>query len=216
MVDRKSYLVFVEQTIFGTNNAFTRAIYKCECGTFKEINTRKVREFRIISCGCKNHLGNGARTHGMSKHPLYKVFKRVINRCYNENTPEYKNYGGRGVVICEEWLSDYSKFVKWGIENGWMPGLELDKDIKAKEMGVDSLLYSPDRCKFVTRKQNCNARRSNREHTFQGKTLNIKQWGDVMGISPSLIRHRLIKLNWSVENALTKIPDNKITGRPKK
>ena len=104
---KKSLLTFVKQTVFCNNNAFTKALYKCECGTVKEINMRKVRELRTISCGCKIHTGEHSKTHGLSKHPLYRVWKGIRNRCYNKNSSYYPNYGGRGVVMCKERYRDW-------------------------------------------------------------------------------------------------------------
>lgn len=211
---RRSLLTLVKQTVFHTNNAYTRALYKCECGVIKEINMRKVRELRTLSCGCLIHtLANHKGFHRLSKHPLYRRFLKIKTRCYNKNNPAYKNYGGRGVTICQEWLSDPTLFVKWGLENGWEDGLEIDKDIKS-EKGCGGLLYSPDTCLFVTRKQNCNARRSNVKYELNGVIRNVKEWSVVTGISPSLIRSRIKILKWNVSDALT-IPPSKQPGRPK-
>lgn len=203
-IDRRSLLTFIKQTYFHTNNAYTKALYKCECGNIKEINIRKVKELRTLSCGCLVHSGKNSRTHGYSKHPLYKIFKGILARCYNVNFPAYERYGGKGVKVCEEWLSDYSSFVKWGLANGWKKGLEVDKDIKAKQLGIKPILYSPEMCQFVTRRKNCNARSSNVEITYNGHTKNISEWATELNISPSRIRQRIEVLGWSVEDALSK------------
>lgn len=201
IMERRSMLTFIKQTNYHTNNAYTRALYRCECGVIKEINMRKVKELRTLSCGCL--VGSYSKTHGYSKHPLYTIFKSMVARCYNKNSPAYEDYGGRGVVICDEWLSDYSLFVKWGINNGWIKGLDIDKDIKAKELGVYGVLYSPERCQFVKRKTNCNARRSNVLIKYKGQEKNISQWSEELGISQSLIRSRIKKLGWDVEKTLS-------------
>jgi hypothetical protein len=216
MKERISYLTFVEQTFFSPNNAYTRAMYKCHCGVVKEINMRKVREKRTISCGCKNHLGNGSRTHGLTAHILYKVWKGIKSRCYNKNSKYYERYGGSGITMCDEWINNPEVFIKWAIDNGWQKGLEIDKDIIPKELGISKDVYSPQMCKIVTRKQNCNARRTNVLLSYKGETKNIQEWSVILNISPSLIRIRVVKLNWSVEKALSTLPNKKITGRLRK
>jgi hypothetical protein len=93
-------------------------------------------------------------------------------------------------------------FIEWGIANGWKPGLEIDKDIKAKELGVEPLLYSPERCKFVTVKENCNSRRSNKYLTYNGVTKTIAEWADFTGIG-HVLYNRLKRKDWSIERCLT-------------
>jgi len=85
-------------------------------------------------------------------HPLYQVWAGIKDRCYNTNCKTFNRYGGRGVVICEEWKNNFKKFYDWAINNGWEQGLEIDKDVKAKELGIPPLLYSPEMCCFVTKK----------------------------------------------------------------
>lgn len=216
MPEIKSLLTFVEQTAFDKNKAFTRAIYRCECGNSKELNMRKARELRTLSCGCLKAKMCHFKTHGLSKHPLYKVWKAIKKRCYNESDAAYCNYGALGIIMCDEWLCDPSVFINWGLLNGWEPGLEIDKDIIPARLGAKASIYSPETCMFVTAMENCNARRSNVWITHNGETKNIKQWSDFTGISSSLIRYRIGKLGWSIEKTLSQLPDIKHTGRPVK
>lgn len=91
--------------------------------------------------------------HQLRTHPLYRVWLQMRYRCNSAKSPDYKNYGGRGVKICNEW-GDFKVFYDWCIQNGWQKGLQLDKDIKARQAGIEPLLYSPDSCSFVTIKAN--------------------------------------------------------------
>ncbi len=188
---------------------------ECECGNVKEINMRKVREMRTLSCGCYIRKYPSTATHGLSGHTLYGVWQKIKARCYNKANPAYGRYGGIGVVMCDEWVNDAPKFIEWALNNGWRKGLEIDKDIIPKELGIDSRIYSPEMCKIVTRKDNCNARISNVILTFNGKSQNIKRWSEELGISPSLIRTRISVMMWTPEDALSIRPNNKFSGRPK-
>jgi hypothetical protein len=92
--------------------------------------------------------------------PLYGIWQSMRNRCLNPKNKVYANYGGRGVTVCDEWLKDFDCFAQWALENGWQLGLELDKDIKSKELGIDPPVYSPTTCCFVSRKENIHNSRS--------------------------------------------------------
>jgi hypothetical protein len=87
-------------------------------------------------------------------HPLYNVYTALVVRCFNPKHKSYYRYGGRGVTVCEEWLNDRDAFVEWCINNGWKPGLHLDKDILSKKLNIDPPIYSPNSCMFVTPKIN--------------------------------------------------------------
>ena len=139
------------------------------------------------------------------------------NRCYNKNEPAYKDYGLRGVKICDEWVDSPEIFIKWALENGYKKGLQIDKDIKAMQLGIDSLLYSPETCQFVSRKQNCNARRSSRFLEYNGQNKTIAEWSEITGLNFTTITSRIDVHKYSIEQALTlpigyKIPNK----RPKK
>ena len=74
---------------------------------------------------------------------LYTVWVHMKERCYNKNLKRYKDYGGRGITICDEWLNDSEAFMIWAVDNGWRLGLVIDR----KDNESD---YSPENCRFVT------------------------------------------------------------------
>lgn len=169
----------------------------------------------ILSCGCynKQKLRDRAK-HRLLKHPLYRLWANVKSRCYDPKNKAYENYGGRGVKMCDEWVNNPESFIKWCLNNGWAKGLFLDKDIKSIKLGLPSpLVYSPEWCNFVTRKENNNYTRYSVFITFNGVTRNIVQWADHLGMVPNTLQNRLRRRGWSVERALTepvgKTPKNK-------
>ena len=179
-------------------------LFKCECGVEKEIVKAKVVTGETKSCGCyqRDRATSDSTTHGLYGHPLWSKYKDIMNRCYNKNTVAYNSYGGRGVTVCNEWKEDFVSFYNWAIKNGWKPGLQIDKDIKAMELGVEPLLYSPERCQFVTPKINSNNRRSNRFIEYNGFVKTLMEWSEYANIHQATFAGRL-KRGWGMKEALS-------------
>ena len=126
---------------------------------------------------------------------LIHTFCHMRERCYNEANKRYSDWGARGITICDEWLSDPQKFVDWSIDNGYKPGLCIDR--------IDNNLgYSPNNCRWVTLAENNQNRRSSRFYTINGETKNLQQWCDFYNVSRSMVERRL-SLGWDAEKAFT-------------
>ena len=173
----------------------------CECGNEKIVEARSLKIGETRSCGClhRDTIKITSATHGLSNTPLYRVYRHIKSRCYNKNDKSYKDYGGRGIGICEEWLEDFAKFYQWSLENGYQKGLEIDRIDNDKD-------YSPDNCRWTNRTVQANNRRTNRHLTCRGKTLTVAEWSRISGVSQSLIWTRVYKLGWSVEDAIFSLP----------
>lgn len=125
----------------------------------------------------------------MENKRLQSIFLHMKDRCYNPNIKEYKNYGGRGITICEEWQTPHSwkggkAFKKWALENGYADDLTIDRIDVNKG-------YSPENCRWVSIKEHQNNKRNNRLITYKGKTQTIAQWSIELGIPFSTIKNRL-------------------------
>lgn len=188
----KLIVIEVLPTYRSGKNLKRRVKCKCDCGG--EIDTRPELLYsgRSKSCGCisKQRLEEGRNKHGYHLHPLYKKWTGIKQRCYNPNSVEYHNYGGKGVRMCEEWLDNPAKFIEWGINNGWQKGLEIDKDLIARKLGLPALLYSPDLCSFVTPKVNTNNRSITVFIEYKGEKLCISDWAERTGIPRDRIHDR--------------------------
>lgn len=113
-----------------------------------------------ISCGCEKIRKNIDRmtTHNMHGSRLYRTWDSMIGRCNRMGGKHYDDYGGRGIVVCEEWHK-FAEFMKWALNNGYTDKLEIDR------INNDGN-YEPDNCRFVTRSQNVqNTRLLNRKNT---------------------------------------------------
>lgn len=173
-------------------------IAECECGIKRNFNYYNVVSGKSKSCGCLPLEKN--TKHGLHNHPIYSVWEGIIGRCYNENHPKYHRYGGRGVTVCDEWRHSPKAFYDWAISNGWDSGLSLDKDkLSPNKLGV---IYSPETCCFLTRKENSMYRENSRVIEYNGESMCVAQWADKYGISYSTFQSRL-RHGWTMEEILT-------------
>ena len=129
-----------------------------------------------------------AAEHRNSK-PGYRVWEGMIRRCYSEAHSAYKNYGGRGIFVCDEWKNSYEVFYSWLNQNGWKKGLQIDR--------IDNNSgYFPENCRIVSPMENSNNRRTNRTLTVDGCTLTISEASRKYGIGKTTIKERLNR-GWS-------------------
>ena len=169
-------------------NRKTYWVFECECGNIKVLRTDQVKNGNTKSCGClkkelepKQLNRNGSEptkydSKGLSEHPLYSKWIGIKDRCYNVHSNRYKNYGGRGIKICNEWLYSFHAFYDWSIENGWQNGLEIDR---INNNGN----YEPSNCRYITRKENCNNRSTTRKIEINGEIHSITEWCEILGLN---------------------------------
>ena len=167
----------------------------CDCGNKTIVNGTALRAGKIKSCGCLRVEFGKRGTHQMRNSKLYPIYDSMKRRCYNLNNKGYKNYGGRGITVCDEWILDSPSFFSWALENGYKEGLTLDR------VNNDGP-YSPENCRWATYKEQCVNKRSNHWITFNGETKTVSQWVAITHISKTTILDRL-KAGWTVERALT-------------
>ena len=116
------------------------------------------------------------------------------SRCYTESNSDYKDYGGRGISICDEWLNDFVSFYNWSMNNSYSDGLSIDRiDVNGN--------YEPSNCRWATNKEQANNKRTNMFCTINGETKTLKEWSEERGIIYNTVRHRLA-LGYTVEEAL--------------
>ena len=131
-------------------------------------------------------------THGMSITPEHKAWKNMKQRCLNPNNKRYSDYGGRGITICDRWLNLDNFLADMGSRPTAKHSLDrIDNDGD----------YQKDNCKWSTRVEQENNKRSNRLITIGCVTLNLKQWTTEMGFGEKVIFERL-KMGWSESDAV--------------
>lgn len=181
----------------GSTSHNKRLKCQCICGIIRDVFFNILCNGRSKSCGCSNK--GGAKTHGKSDHLLYGVWCSIKNRCYIKTDKGYKDYGGRGVTMCDEWVHDFQCFYDWCMVNGYKEGLQLDKDKKAGGLGS---IYSPEFCCFLTPHENMQYNSRINRYTFNGQTKTLREWSEYLRVNYSALNNRLWN-GWSVEDTFT-------------
>jgi len=147
-------------------------ICECKCGHLVERSTYEITSSKIKKCRNCNikpisppkkrlHKKRDIKSissvqkrlspplfHGYAdKHPLYKTWINMRQRCYNSNNPKFAIYGGKGIKLCEEWFKNFKSFFDWALSQGWKCNLTIDRVDPLKD-------YAPSNCRFITKSEN--------------------------------------------------------------
>lgn len=171
-------------------------VCQCDCGNICEVSGSNLQKNETKSCGCwkKERDGKHAITHGMTKTRLYERWRAMRDRCNNQNDKRFKDYGGRGIKVCDEW-NDFEVFAKWANENGYEERLSIDR--------IDNNgNYCPENCRWISMSEQAWNKRTTTKVTYNDETLNLKEWSERTGLPHTTIRSRLDR-GWSVKDTLT-------------
>lgn len=169
----------------------------CKCGNYTIASGTNLKLGKIRSCGCFKieQLVKRSTTHNQRHTSLYNVWKGVKQRCLNPNSSAYKNYGGRGITICESWKNSFTSFYEWSMANGYKKGLTIDR--------IDNNSnYSPENCRWTDRITQANNKRVNKYITINGKVDTLSNWMKFYNIGKTKYYNRL-KKGFSEQQALT-------------
>lgn len=185
-----SWTILNQETIVKNNKKY--ALCRCVCGTEKEVILKNIKSGVSKSCGCvgRQKISERNKTHGKRFTRTWRIWQAMKTRCYNPKVPQYKNYGGRGISVCDEWRDDFSAFYNFF---GDIPeGFSIDR--------IDNNgNYTPENVRLATAKEQCQNKTNNRK--ING--VCISEISKSLGGRNSLVAKR-IKRGWSVERAVTK------------
>lgn len=173
----------------------------CDCGNEIYVATSCLNSGHTKSCGCgKNNfvemgkIGGKIGKHHLSRTRLYKCYNHMINRCHNSSNIQYKDYGGRGITVCEEWKNDFISFYNWAMSNGYKDDLTIDRiDVNGN--------YEPSNCRWVNKYLQANNKRNNVYITCNNETLTIAQWSNRLNINYWNIRRKIQK-GWTIQQII--------------
>lgn len=147
---------------------------------------------------------HGDARQGVNRAPEYRTWSMIKNRCLNEKTPDYQDYGGRGISIHPRWLS-YETFL---LDVGRRPTSGMTIDRFPNNDGN----YEPGNVRWASAKDQARNRRSSRILTFRGKSATEAEWVEILGINQGTLSSRINRYGWSIERALS-TPVKKVPNR---
>lgn len=161
----------------------------CDCGNAKSIRSSQLRYGYTRSCGClrdEMREEHNKPTHGETNTRLYNIWRGMKKRCYQPTSAGYKNYGGRGITVCDEWIASYEAFRDWSIANGYTDGLTLDR--------IDSNgNYEPSNCRYASYLEQENNKRNSHFIEVNGVKLTVAQWARITNTPPSTLKNRIAR-----------------------
>ena len=172
---------------------------KCDCGNTTIVKGANLKSGNTKSCGClkiQASINNGKKIkHGIRNSRIYEIWHNMKARCLNPNNKDFINYGGRGIIVCNEWKNDVKAFYDWAMANGYADDLTIDR--------IDNTgNYSPDNCRWVSAECQNRNKRNVVLLEYNGITKNLSEWSKETGIGITVLSNRL-KRGWSIEDALT-------------
>lgn len=186
----------------GRNNyGGTKYLCRCDCGRQKDIPGETLRRGTCRSCGCLavEELVRRSTTHGLKLHPLRRIWERMKERCYYTKHVYYHRYGGRGIRICERWLS-LENFVADN-ESRWRKGLSIERVNNDGD-------YSPENCVWIPMRQQGRNKGNSVRLTLNGETKLLMDWAKERNVSVNALYLRKLA-GWSDEEALTIPPKHR-------
>lgn len=200
----KSGDLTVKSFVYDENLQMIKWVCECSCGKTREVIPYFIKHNLATACiECTNEkirLQNkeNNKTHGLSNERLYKIWSGMKARCYNPKNENYKNYGGRGISICEEWRNDFLPFYNWAMDNGYEDYLTIDR------INNDGN-YEPNNCRWATYKQQANNKRNPTPKlylTIDGVKKPIIEWAKESEFTTPAIMYRLNTKHMSGKEAV--------------
>ena len=193
--DRFGRLIALTPTRILAGNR-TRAAWVCQCDCGKEsIVQQHLLGKSTNSCGClhKESVAAMATVDGRASAPEYHVWKNMIRRCSVPENAQYKDYGGRGISVCQRWLDSFADFIA---DMGPRPTNKHEIDRKENDGN-----YEPGNCRWVIPVVNRRNTRRNRIITIDGVSRCMSEWAEISGINSSAILDRLTR-GWDIKEAV--------------
>lgn len=189
---RFNFLTVIE--LLGRKGSEDYWLCLCDCGKQRKVTNHELK-YRAKSCGCKT---KPRLTHGLTGTKEHNIWVNIKQRCLNPNVPAYKNYGGRGITICDRWLNSFENFLE---DIGLSPTPQHSIDRIDNNKG-----YEPSNCRWATDSEQMKNRRYFRNNgkliSYSNELLTIRELAKKYGLKPATLYKRLDN-NWTIEEAVS-------------
>lgn len=184
-----------------TVGRYLKVAVVCDCGKAFVGDHNNIRKGATKSCGCYNAevLSLRSTTHGRRKSPIYAVWNAMVQRATNEKSPQWADYGGRGIGICESW----TKFDGFYADMGDPPFPKASIDRVDNDKG-----YSKANCRWATRAEQSSNKRNTVRYSFRGELMSIKDIAEILGVPTATLVSRIYLYGWSEERAFSVVDGN--------
>jgi hypothetical protein len=172
---------------------------RCDCGGITVSRGDALASGLSKSCGCLNReiVSRSATKHGQAWPkctPEYRAWAAILQRCFNHKSRAYRNYGARGIVVCDRWRESFDAFFS---DVGNRPSKAHSLDRYPNNNGN----YEPGNVRWATKRQQSQNTRATRNVTLEGLSLCITEWARRLGIAPNTLRYR-VKAGWDIHRIL--------------
>lgn len=192
-------LVVIDRCNVKSPSGKTQWVCECDCGACLNVVTQHLVSGNTKTCGCgkierAREQGTKNKKHGLTKTVEYKTWVGIKQRCLNPRSSSFSTYGGRGISVCDRWITSFELFLK---DMGMRPSPE--HSIDRKDPDGD---YEPDNCHWATAEEQANNRRRNKKYEIDGKTLTIAQISREYCIPTATLYSRLFRDNLDIVDAV--------------
>jgi hypothetical protein len=165
---------------------------KCDCGNETIVRLEYLKSGHTKSCGCAStkELVKHRRTHGLSGTRLYGIWNGMKNRCYNKNRKSFKDYGAKGIRVCDEWL-EFEPFYNWAMKNGYKENLSIERK---DSMGN----YEPSNCTWIPFEEQAKNKRNTIYLEYKGVKKSLSEWSEILKIKHEILYSRY-SFGWTTD-----------------
>lgn len=172
---------------------------QCQCGKMTVVNRNNLITGHTTSCGCSRADFDSKINKETGEKRIRNIWFSMRARCYNPNHRCYPSYGGKGIVICDEWKKSFEAFKDWSLANGYADNLTIDRIDVSKN-------YCPENCRWITNWE----QQQNKSNTIKTPSgLSLRSECIARGLNYNTVRMRLNDGNYTVEEVLGQAPSNK-------
>ena len=198
--DKRFGKLVVKEYAFRKNN-YAMWLCECDCGKTKIVSSNSLNSGKCQSCGCLlvETLIKRNTKHNKTYTKIYNKYRSMKERCFNPKNQRYKNYGERGIIVCDEWIGEegFINFYNWSMANGYRDNLTIERiDVNGN--------YCPENCKWIPIKEQADNKTNTKYIKYNNNYYRIKELAKILNIKEDCLRKRIsrnkLKENYNAQD----------------